>query len=79
MAWDSKVLWSEGMFLQPQHFQQADRHAEAMLSGVARRILPYAWGVSDLDIDADVLKIGQFELKSTSGLFQTGPVLGGLP
>src|SRR6185437_3804641 len=25
MAWNSKVVWSEGMFLRPQHFQQQDR------------------------------------------------------
>lgn len=74
MAWDSAVLWTEGMFLQPQHFQQADRHAEAMRAGLARRIVPYAWGVSDLEIDTDVLKVGQFALKSASGLFQDGTV-----
>ena len=28
MSWDSKVLWTEGLFLQPHHFQQADRYAE---------------------------------------------------
>ncbi len=74
MAWDSTVLWTEGMFLQPQHFQQADRHAEAMRAGLARRMVPYAWGVSDLEIDLDVLKVGQFALKSASGLFQDGTV-----
>lgn len=74
MAWDSTVLWTEGMFLQPQHFQQADRHAEAMRAGLARRLVPYAWGVSDLEIDTDVLKIGQFALRQASGLFQDGTV-----
>jgi type VI secretion system protein ImpJ len=40
MSWDSKVLWTEGLFLQPHHFQQADRYTEALVTGVARRILP---------------------------------------
>ena len=48
MSWDSKVLWTEGLFLQPHHFQQADRYHEALVSGLARRIRPYAWGVSAL-------------------------------
>ncbi len=74
MSWDSKVLWTEGLFLQPHHFQQADRHTEALVSGLARRIRPYAWGFSELSIDHDVLKVGQFALKSCAGLTQDGTV-----
>ena len=31
MSWYSKVVWSEGMFLRPQHFQQQDRYLEALV------------------------------------------------
>ena len=34
MSWDSKVLWTEGLFLQPHHFQQADRYTEALITGL---------------------------------------------
>lgn len=74
MAWDSKVLWTEGLFLQPHHFQQSDRYAEALVAGLARRIAPYAWGVTQLSIDTDVLKVGQFAIRSCSGLTQDGTV-----
>ena len=74
MSWDSKVLWTEGLFLQPHHFQQADRYTEALVTGLARRIRPYGWGVSGLEIDDEVLKIGQFALKSVAGLTQDGTV-----
>ena len=74
MSWESKVLWTEGLFLQPHHFQQADRHTEALIAGLARRIAPYAWGVSELEIDTEVLKVGQFALKSCAGLTQDGTV-----
>ncbi|WP_102107680.1 type VI secretion system baseplate subunit TssK [Oceaniglobus roseus] len=74
MSWDSKVLWSEGLFLQPHHFQQADRHTEALVGGLARRISPYAWGISEIEIDREVLKVGQFAIKSCSGLTQDGTV-----
>ncbi len=74
MSWDSKVLWTEGLFLQPHHFQQADRYTEALIGGLAKRIAPYAWGVTDVEIDDDVLKIGQFAVKSCSGLTQDGTV-----
>ncbi|WP_390915573.1 type VI secretion system baseplate subunit TssK [Pseudosulfitobacter sp. SM2401] len=74
MSWDSKVLWTEGLFLQPHHFQQADRYTENLVGGLARRIAPYAWGVSELEIDYEVLKVGQFALKSCAGLTQDGTV-----
>ena len=74
MSWDSKVLWTEGLFLQPHHFQQADRHKEALIAGLARRIRPYGWGVSALEIDEEVLKVGQFALKGCAGLTHDGNV-----
>ena len=74
MSWDNKVIWSEGLFLQPHHFQQADRYAEALVSGVATRAGPYLWGVSDLEIDKEVLKFGKFSIKSCSGLTPDGAV-----
>lgn len=74
MSWESKVLWTEGLFLQPHHFQQADRYTEALVGGLARRVAPYAWGVSELEIDDEVLKVGQFAVKSCAGLTQDGAV-----
>jgi type VI secretion system protein ImpJ len=74
MSWDSKVLWSEGLFLQPQHFQQADRYTEALVSGLARRVSPYAWGLSEIEIDEELLKTGRFALHSCSGLTPDGAV-----
>ena len=33
MSWKNKVVWSEGLFLRPQHFQQHDRYIEAFVEG----------------------------------------------
>ena len=74
MSWDSKVLWTEGLFLQPHHFQQSDRYAEGLVAGLAHRLTPYAWGVSQLEIDDEALKVGKFALKSCAGLTQDGVV-----
>ncbi|UWQ56384.1 type VI secretion system baseplate subunit TssK [Leisingera caerulea] len=74
MSWDSKVLWTEGLFLQPHHFQQSDRYNEALVAGLARRLSPYAWGVNGLEIDHEALKIGQFAVKSCEGLTHDGTV-----
>lgn len=74
MSWESKVLWTEGLFLQPHHFQQSDRYTEALVTGLARRLIPYGWGISAIEIDESALKVGQFALKSVSGLTQDGTV-----
>ncbi|MFV0492497.1 MAG: type VI secretion system baseplate subunit TssK [Pseudorhodobacter sp.] len=74
MSWDSKVLWTEGLFLQPHHFQQADRYAEGLVGGLARRVAPYRWGVNELEIDEETLKLGQFAIKSCAGLTPDGAV-----
>jgi len=74
MSWDSKVLWTEGLFLQPHHFQQSDRYSEALVTGLAQRMLPYAWGFSELEINIDALKVGQFAVKSCAGLTPDGTV-----
>ena len=34
MTWHNKVMWTEGMFLRPQHFQQQDRFAGRQLDDV---------------------------------------------
>ncbi len=74
MSWDSKVVWSEGLFIQPHHFQQADRYTEASIAGLARRAAPYLWGVSALDIDTEMLKFGKFAIRSAHGLPPDGAV-----
>ena len=46
----------------------------ALISGLARRLNPYAWGVNGLEIDHEALKIGQFAVKSCEGLTHDGTV-----
>ena len=41
MSWHSKVVWSEGMFLRPQHFQQQDRYLEALVRHSCGYLRPY--------------------------------------
>lgn len=74
MSWDNKVIWSEGLFLQPQHFQQADRHMEMLVAGLARHLPVYGWGFASLVIDDDLLRLGKIALKSCTGLTPDGAV-----
>lgn len=52
------VLWSEGMLLSPQHFQQNDIHAQAMLHQRLASLTPNCWGVRHLQLDASRLADG---------------------
>jgi type VI secretion system protein ImpJ len=68
----SKVLWGEGLFLRPQHFQQQDRYHEARLNQTANALHPYAWGVRRLCIDQDALRNDILRLEQLSLLFPDG-------
>lgn len=72
MSWENKVVWQEGLFLQPHHFQQHDRYVEALVSGVASTVAPYAWGVRELTLDDELLKLGKIAVKSCTGLTPDG-------
>ena len=72
MSWESKVIWSEGMFLQPQHFQQHDRYLERLIEARARPTLPYGWGFTTLELDEAALAMGKLALTTASGLFPDG-------
>lgn len=53
-----RVLWGEGMFLRPQHFQQQALHGEWLLAQAMHGLRRHAWGVSTLVIDPEALKGG---------------------
>ncbi|MFC3152730.1 type VI secretion system baseplate subunit TssK [Litoribrevibacter euphylliae] len=73
MELEHKIVWSEGMFIAPQHFQQQDRYFHDYISkytsaaGAGRSV-----GLTELQIDLERLKIGKIAVKSCSGLFPDG-------
>lgn len=68
----SKILWGEGLFLRPQHFQQQDRYHEQRLHQSVQTLHPYAWGVSQLQLDRDALLNNSLRLLDVSLRFQDG-------
>ena len=72
MSWHSKVVWSEGLFLKPQHFQQADRYVEGLLEARVRCITPYPWGFSTLEVDRDLAQQCKVALRRASGIMPDG-------
>jgi type VI secretion system protein ImpJ len=72
MSWKNKVIWSEGLFLQPQHFQQQDRYSESYVEGRSGSLRSYAWGFTELTIDKDLLSVGKLAISSARGVFPDG-------
>ncbi|KVP58473.1 type VI secretion protein [Burkholderia ubonensis] len=72
MSWNSKVIWSEGMFLQPQHLQQHDRFLQTQLEIRASGLRPYGWGFTALELDEQLLKLGKVALLSCAGVLPDG-------
>ena len=72
MSIKDKVVWSEGMFLRPHHFQQFERFLEHNLRVRIESISSVFWGFHDLDIDIDALGLGKIALKKATGLFPDG-------
>jgi type VI secretion system protein ImpJ len=72
MSENNKTVWSEGMFLRPQHFQQHDRYFETMVRQRCSSLQPYDWGVKSLIIDTRNLALGKFSLAECTGIFPDG-------
>jgi type VI secretion system protein ImpJ len=72
MSENNRIVWSEGLFLRPQHFQQQERHLETWIEGRAGSLRPYAWGFTELEIERDLLAIGKLGLRRARGVFPDG-------
>jgi type VI secretion system protein ImpJ len=70
--WTNKVIWSEGMFLQPQHFQQQGRYLEAFVEARTGPIAAYSWGFATLAIDEAQLALGKFAIAAARGILPDG-------
>lgn len=74
MSAAAKVLWGEGLFLRPQHFQRQDMYHESRLAEMSRLLHPYAWGIKRLKIDRDALSAGTLRLLEVQAVFPDGEV-----
>ena len=76
MGWDNKVVWGEGLFLQPQHLQQQERYLERLVRVSTSGLAPFSYGLSHLELDLDLLTLGKFALRSAAGLLPDGTPFG---
>lgn len=67
-----RVVWSEGMLVSPQHFQQQDLYHEALLDERIAALTPYRWGVVAVEIDAGALGSDQLRITRFVGILPDG-------
>ncbi|MFN3438420.1 MAG: type VI secretion system baseplate subunit TssK [Acidovorax sp.] len=72
MVWQRKVVWAEGMFLRPQHFQQQERYIDFLVQGRSLPAQPFYWGFSELTLDTQMLALGKIALISAHGVMPDG-------
>ena len=72
MSWHNKVVWSEGLFLRPQLFQQQERYLEHYAHKRAASLSPFFFGFNHYSIDEEALALGKVIVKSASGIFADG-------
>ena len=68
----SKVVWSEGMYLAPQHFQTQNHFLESAIQFRFAASQYANWGVTRLEIDSDALSNGLFRLNQCAGVMPDG-------
>ncbi len=68
----SKVVWSEGMFLRPQHFQQLERYVEAYVQQRCLASHAAFWGFQSVEVDYAALALGKVALASAQGVLPDG-------
>ncbi len=72
MQFANRVLWGEGMFLRPQHFQQQVLMLEQEASARFQLSLRHAWGVRSLSLDEQALKAGMLRVDRLHLVFRDG-------
>ncbi|WP_141326387.1 type VI secretion system baseplate subunit TssK [Myxococcus sp. AB025B] len=72
MKTPQRVVWSEGMFMNPQHLQQSDLYHEGLLAARLGALTPYDWGVVEQEVDEKALLAGQLQLLRFSGILPDG-------
>jgi type VI secretion system protein ImpJ len=69
------VHWHEGMFLRPQHFQAAQRHALANAFRDEKWDHQYNWGLRAIDLDREALANHRFVVRSLEARFRDGTLV----
>jgi type VI secretion system protein ImpJ len=68
----SRVVWSEGMYLAPHHFQVQGRYFEDAIRFVIEHAWFAPWGFTAYQLDEHAIANGRVALQSAYGIFEDG-------
>ncbi len=71
----NRILWGEGMFLRPQHFQQLSHFQEQQLANLHHSTRRHGWGMQQLSLDPTALKGGLVRVDALAVLFRDGTLV----
>ncbi|MCF5891312.1 type VI secretion system baseplate subunit TssK [Aeromonas veronii] len=74
MSSRNRVIWREGLFIKPQHFQQQQRHSDYALHARLSALSDYFYGLLSLAINEDYLGFGRIALVGATGILPDGTV-----
>lgn len=74
MPTKNRVIWREGLFIKPQHFQQQQRHNDYVLHSRVSSLLSHGYGLNTLEINHEILKLGRVGITAASGIMPDGTV-----
>ena len=72
MPQNNRVIWSEGMFLRPHHYQQYTRYLENYVEERCANLRPLSWGFASLTLDQKLLGLGKIGISEARGVFPDG-------
>jgi type VI secretion system protein ImpJ len=72
MKFLSRVVWSEGMYLGPQHFQVQSRYFEDSMAFLATSLWREPWGLLHAELDPKAIRNGTAALLHAAGIFPDG-------
>ena len=72
MTINNRVVWSEGLFLRPQHFQQQERALERHVEIRTSALRANGWGFTELELERDLLATGKLAVRRARGVLPDG-------
>jgi type VI secretion system protein ImpJ len=74
MTSKNRVIWKEGLFVKPQHFQQETRALSHDLHRRLSAIAEYGYGFSELELNTEYMSFGKIALLRARGVMPDGTV-----
>ena len=73
--WNLPVHWSEGLFLQPQHFQAAERSWAELFHTSGQWDHEYGYGVRRMEISPEAIANYQFQVNVCHARMKDGTLV----